>query len=265
MNLKLHNKKNRNPKLAWRIRKFLKHGTPRWIMGRYACLGSEVMNRLNSNAPIYNIQKGRVDYLARVSLDASFKTQPELIAPHLESSDLLDLAKQQCLAPHPKWGKPQYYVMDSFSELTDQLFIHKKGGWGVCYNWSDLAHDETFNEAFDAMGLMSLDEIAVAYDAHFKEFSTHFPTTPIMYLFFSTALDTREKFNERNQGLRNIINDLKGRYPNLLSVDLKDSQVNHPTSGDDAYRTFPYHYSSETYDVYADQCSKKLRDAGIMY
>jgi hypothetical protein len=246
--------------LKWNLRKWIKHKSKDWILGRYACLGSEVMNRLYPQTPVFNVQKGRVDLQNKIMNGTLAPPIPDIIEPHLMRPDLLELAIQQSSLPAPQVIRPRFLLMDSFSELTDQLFVHRTDGWQFCYNWTDLNHTTERESLFKAKGLLPIHDLECAYREYFTRIQTLFPGMPMIYLFFSTALDSREKFKERDKKIAETINRLKADFPELLTIALPDHMISRPKTDNEEYNDFPYHYSSESYDQYAERTRLKLKE-----
>jgi len=107
-------------------RKYLISRNP-WIMGRMACMGKDVLNLINKNhIPLINVQKGRVDYLTLIGEHNARIAQTRKIVAFIERDDIKNLILQQEVLWANSINPPIAFFMDSFSELTDQLFYNRK-------------------------------------------------------------------------------------------------------------------------------------------
>ena len=105
------------------IRRIFKISKEEWIMGRIACMGQDVLKLLNIGVPILNVQKGRIDLISQKSKNIVRTAQ---VVPFIYRDDIKDLILQQELLYGNMMKPPIALYMDSFSDLTDQLFLHRK-------------------------------------------------------------------------------------------------------------------------------------------
>ncbi|MEE9367507.1 MAG: hypothetical protein V3V05_01455 [Pontiella sp.] len=250
--------------ISWNLRKFLRYGSTQWILGRYACLGSEVMNRIAPKPSILNFQKARIDLQLDLLSNRTLSPITEAISQYIIRPDIRPLADQQASFPFQQIIPPKYFIMDSFSELTDQLFVHREDAWKICFNWSDLNHNTQFENTFECHGLLSTQHFRETYEAYFDRIQMIFPGISIVYLFFSTALDTRDKFIKRDNALQQTLESMASKYPNVHLVVLPERLVTPPITGSDEYRNFPYHYSANTYDAYAEKTRTILTEKNLL-
>jgi hypothetical protein len=218
-----------------------------WILGRHACLGRDVFDLADSNWPVFNIQKGRVDYLISAIQQKIKSTRTVEMAPFLCREDIIPFLRQQeycrSLPKHP----PKLVYMDSFAELTDQLFIHKIEGWGGCCCYGDINHTKDFKKIFREEGLLDIDNLESSYRDFFNLIRSRYGEVPIVFLHFPSALETRPKYLERGRAIFSIIEKLRNEYRGLYSISINESIVSQPIEVAPELKDFPYHYNKETY------------------
>lgn len=237
----------------------LKNTKSSWILGRHACLGAEVLKMFSERSRVFNIQKGRVDFLMDISRDRTLAPKVGKVVPFMERNYITPLVAREAVADGFFSHRPSLLFMDSFSELTDQLFEHREEGWRFCCNYLDVKHDDAFDRCFNTLGLMPLSEIYHNYKKFFSHFRCLYKDVPIVFLHFPVALDTREKFKERYTVINDTINMLSGEFKNLYSVQISEDVVFH--SDDEEFKDFPYHYGKETYkEFYNLLASSRVMD-----
>ncbi len=203
---------------------------------RVACLGKDVFQ----NSALLNKQKLRLDVYLR-QLKSGRAPIYNKISPYILRHDILPLIVQQCVEP---WSiklikRSRFFVIDSYSELTDQEFRHRQDGWSFCANYSDINYDTDFNTHYECLGLLPNDRIQGNYAEFFKWLRSINPKISIVFINFPTNLDSREKFRERGEIIYHAIESLK--LENIYNLKVNESLV---TS--DASDKFPYHFSSFT-------------------
>lgn len=219
-------------------------------VGRYACLGTAVLETLGRKYKFHNIQKGRIDYLLNAIDNPSITCVPAKTVPHLARNYIAPTIQQQSvLCPS---FKPELVFMDSFSELTDQLFRHKTEGWQFCCNYQDLAHDERLTHDFESMGLMKLDGLKEDYIRALDVINARWPGTPVIYLHFPDVLEDREKFVTRAREIKYAVEECAAEVSNLYSFSVPAGIVKRPTVVEPGMENFPYHYSQRTYDTFSE-------------
>lgn len=218
-------------------------------VGRYACLGSAVLEQLGRKYKFHNIQKGRVDYLLDSQNSPLLTCFPEKVIPHLARDYIYPVIRQQSdLCPVIV---PELVLIDSFSELTDQLFKHKTEKWQFCSNYQDLKHDESFLDTFESLGLISLDCLKESYVRMLQMINTRWPGVPVIYLHFPDALEYREIFVQRGREIKRVVDECRIEFSNLYSFNVPAEIVKRPDVVEAGMESFPYHYSQETYEEFA--------------
>ncbi|MBU3632849.1 hypothetical protein [Polynucleobacter sp. AP-Feld-500C-C5] len=222
-----------------------------WFLGRHACLGYDVLKHFENLPTEVNFQKGRADLLVRYLEEKKLLPKAGELAKFMARKDVLPLIKQleyfDCLPKHP----PKFILMDSFSELTDQLFEHKFEGWQFACGFSDINHSEDFGFIYNAWGLLSIIDIQKSYEDLFKLIEIRWGKVPIYFLHFPIALEKRDIFRERYFAIMSTIDSLSANYSHIHSIKIDESRVISPSNVSDALKDFPYHYDYQTYAEFA--------------
>jgi len=213
---------------------------------RVACLGKDVFQ----NCTLINKQKLRLDVFLN-QLESKNLPSYQKINPYVLREDILPLMVQQCVDP---WSlhlikSSKFFVIDSYSELTDQEFRHRNGGWSFCANFSDINHRTDFDTHFESLGLLPLDRIEGTYKQFFNWLRLINPKITIIFIHFPTTLDQREKFRERGEIIHLSIKKLG--LENFYNIRIDENLV-HSNQCDD----FPYHFSEFTKSQFIDLLEK---------
>ena len=97
------------------------------ILCRTACLGNFLIDKFNTkNYVLFNHQKNRVDYILELNKNKIFKAKSSSIIPFLSrpEPDMINLFSQ-LESDFFSYDHVECIILDSFSELTDQLFISR--------------------------------------------------------------------------------------------------------------------------------------------
>ena len=238
-----------------KIRKTSKIGSD-WIFSRCACLGNDVLKIVNTNNNIYNIQKGRSDLILNIINEKIENTNPKFVLPYLENLEIYNMIIQQSLIKEIfKLHPPKVIFIDSYSELTDQLFsLNDKSSF--CANYSDLKkNDNETWKTFVRKGLMEVNNFEKKYFQFFSLLRSVFQNVPIVYIHFPTKLDKREKFKQRGEKIKNTISKIKSHFDDFFEIEADNDIVDYNPND-----TFPYHYNKETYiDI-----STKIRQLNLI-
>lgn len=219
-------------------------------VGRFACLGTAVLEALGRRYKMHNLQKGRVDYQLQAMAEPARTCRPELAVPNLARDYIAHtLVQQATLCPE---FRPEMVFVDSFSELTDQLFRHRKEGWQFCCNYLDLNHTNAFADSFESLGLLDLAGLEQAYETMLQTIEARWPGTPVAYIHFPDALEPREKFVQRAREIRRVVERLAARHARLHSFSVPEEIVKRPEVVEPGLEDFPYHYNKATYQAFAD-------------
>lgn len=238
-----------------RLRQTIKSKNRDWIFGRVACMGLDVYKLIGCQIPFYNTQKGRVDYLTDLQLNPKLRPKTSHLVNFMNREDILPLIAQQEVFEWEFLGIPKIIYMDSYSELTDQLFTNREKQWCFCANYTDLLHTPKFSDCFEPKGLISNDDIYNNYRKYFQLLRKQFPDTPIIFMHFPVKLDNREKFQIRYQSIKKAIDKITKEYHNMYSIAVDEKIVDWPEERVAGLENFPYHFNKHTYQVLAEQVS----------
>lgn len=237
---------------AWRWR--YQTARPPWILGRVACLGQDVLRLLGLDDRVLNFQKARADYWPAVARRPELRPSAGQVARFLRRRDVLTLIAQQSDLPWHSASSPAAIVMDSFAELTDQLFIERMAGWRFCANYSDLDHSEGFGRRFVAAGLLATQTLDEVYREFFGFIRERFGQAPVVYLHFPAKLDHRALFRDRHARILETVDTVGRAFPPFYSLAVDDAVVDWPERSIAAdEELFPYHYNHATYQSFVDQ------------
>lgn len=229
------------------------------VLGRTACLGNEIIKQMGWEKNYINHQKSRVDYLIELNKNNKIAPESKKILNYLINKYIIGTIESQRY-DFFRYPKPDIIVMDSYSELTDQLFINKTDNSRFLANYSDVDH-ALLPDNFNCLGLLENNKLFQVYDEFFKKVEQVYPNRPLYFIHFSTALDKREKFKHRGGMIQKIINELSKKYKFIHSIEVDDKLVNKANSDNEEYNSLPYHYSNETYDVYIQRFREGLVNA----
>jgi hypothetical protein len=228
-----------------------------WIMGRTACLGNDLLKRLDFNMAVCNVQKGRIDYLLESWLDNDNLTRAKEVVPHIIRNDIKNLIVQQQVLYSPLFSKPKLVFMDSFAELTDQLFQCNGKHWSFCANYSDIEHSKEFKNKFSCKGLLPEEDIENKLDSFIININAMFGEIPIIYVNFPTALDDRKKFKNRGEKILSAASKAAKKYSHFYSFSIDESIVDFP---ENTQVEFPYHYCDRVYDTFAEKIKSHFEE-----
>lgn len=222
-----------------------------WVLGRAACMGTDVFRLLNTGQTLVNVQKGRVDYLVDVVSHDRLRARASSVAKFMERRDILPLIAQQQSRRWMKARAPQAVFMDSFSELTDQLFEHRVKGWRFCCNYSDLSHGPEFDRTFEAKGFLPTEQLHERYRQFFHLVVQRWGQIPIIFLHFPVKLDRRALFRDRYQSIIDAVRRVESEFNNVYSIAVDEEIVDWPVARGKGVEEFPYHYNTKTYETIA--------------
>lgn len=218
-----------------------------WFLGRHACLGYDVLKYYKHLPREVNFQKGRADLLTAYWGNKHLLPKSTRLKKYMVRDDVLPLIRQleffSCL---PKRA-PKFILMDSFAELTDQLFTELFEGWKFCSAYGDLDQRKSFSKEFTANGILPVERMKESYSQLFDIFNSRWGAVPIYFLHFPVTLETRDAFRRRHDAIVQIIDELNLDYPNLHSITIDESRVQWPNNAGDDLKVFPYHYDEDTY------------------
>ncbi|CAI1853352.1 Uncharacterised protein [Serratia fonticola] len=234
----------KNSKIFWALEKKYFFRNPK-ILGRHACLGAEVLGRLQGGANSVNFQKNRVDHVNR------FKSRNLKL---IKEEDLREIIVREpikyCVRRQSKdfheMREFDFLIIDSFSELADQAFLFDGNGFYSCY--SDITEKARANSKLESLGLLSVDRIEDEYRTFFTNVSRQSPKGKIIYLHFPMIKEKREHFLLRAKNIKLALETLENEFENLYVYSLDNNEADSLNSNDDD--NFSYHYDSPVYEEF---------------
>ncbi len=229
-------------------------------MSRTACLGNDIIERLyGKDVAIVNFSKSRIDLLSdektsKISLLRLYKmfNRYDILVNsiYMQKQNFFD-----------KNIRPKAIFFDSFSELTDQKFTHKKHYFSFYSNFSDLNSDSnSFKKNITSHGLLEVEKLEKYYRLVFEKCADTWGFVPIIFIHFPSKLETREQFKQRANSIKKTIEKLSAEFCNLYSIAIDDDFVDFAKIGNEEYRKLPYHYHNETYEEFV----RKIRELGVL-
>ena len=145
-------------------------------------------------------------------------------------------------------SKPDFIVMDTYSELVDKKFIYKSESF-FCVA-GDLR--KSARSSLDNGELISLSCIEAQYLNYFKRLKQKY-NCPIIVIIFPAYLDSRQKYQDRFQSLQRALENIE-KNTNLIKL-LQLDRNEYIGAGD-----FPYHFSSKTKNDLRVMMEKIIRE-----
>lgn len=222
------------------------------ILTRIACLGQFTLRNCFINARMVNHQKNRVDYAVKINQDPSCKILLDevenFIPAEIQSRKMYiySLLQQERLDIFSHQNV-QMLIMDSFAELTDKLFVSRSNKSEFLAHWKDIDHSKEFEERYDFVGLLPLEEIQKSYKIFFQKFCDTYGQIPILFLHFPTDLDSRTEYKIRSEKIKEAILSCSKKWPNIIPITTRFPAEANPN--DEAV----YHFSERFYEKLAQQ------------
>ena len=213
----------------------------KWILSRTACLGNDSLALINSKKyKILNFQKLRVDSFSK-NIQGKYNKINFFPIDFIQRDDIKYLFIQQKLLFPYSLFSPSYFVMDSYSELTDQKFFSQKNKNDFFnLNYSDI--NDNILESYVCDGLLPINELQNYYETFFNLLKKKYPNIKIIFIYFPDLFETRNKFKERHKAIRDSIFNYTKSDTDIFVIELPVDKVIKDPNDD-----FPYHYSKETY------------------
>ncbi len=185
-----------------------------------------------------------------------------VVARHMSREDIVPLIHQQEIAGALPSTPPRIVLMDSYSELTDQLFVHSRQRWEFCCNYSDIEHTNEFTKQFEECGLLPIEQLESSYRQYFSLLRSRHGNVPIVFLHFPTKLDRRERFHRRAEAILTSIERISTEFDPFYSIAIDDAVVDWPEqvdTGNSGPDDFPYHYNGATYRAFAEKIREQVQ------
>ena len=233
------------------------------VLGRVACLGKDVLASRSGDlgsALFYNQQKMRIDLFLDILRDAP-RCKAAIVEPFMERKDVYPLILEQEALPwlHAR-GRVKLLVMDSYAELTDRKFTHRREGWSFCAHYTDVLHSEEFDSMFEHSGLLSIDAIAQLYWDFFNRFEASYPNAHVVFINYPTKLDPKKEYKKRGEAIKTVMREIARLKPYILNLDVDDSQVEWSEKDQ-----FPYHFAQTTQRAFAKRWAELEDNRNVLY
>ena len=189
-----------------------------------------------------NLQKNRIDFL-----NGSFKTKQIGLTGFrlMDRRDILEIIWIQSLTFWRLLPPPKYILMDSYSELTDQLFIFGKRRFFA--NYKDVKNEHLKKKNIVSLGLLESKSISNQYKVFFQDVCKTWLEKNkfnIYFVHFPYKFESRELFIIRAKVIRKAIDELTLIYPNLISIVIPEELVKQQINADGTLDAFPYHFDA---------------------
>jgi hypothetical protein len=150
---------------------------------------------------------------------------------------------------------PEFVLMDSFSELTDQEFVYHQGHFFT--HFSDLKPES--RDQLEMRGLFDLTNLREFYNMFQTSLNDHFgKEIPIFFVNFPDKFENRPIFKERAEVIRRTSFELSECNNNWHNIQVPEKFV-YKKGLDD----YPYHFSMETSSYVASLINSKLLRTSI--
>lgn len=232
------------------------------IVSRTVCLGNFIFDRLDlSEWRRENHCKNRIDYALEISQNPEKRANLKDISKYVvndyhkyknegdkENGYFLQILEKQQDNLF-KYRNVKMFVMDSFSELTDKLYVSKSDGKKFLAHHVNVTHSDEFKDKYEYKDLLPLEDIEKYYAAFFEKVIKTYGEIPILFFYFPTALEKRDEYIERGNKIYETVEKLKEKYKTLTTIAL-DVVEPHPTD------KIPYHFSDKSYDLVVQKIEK---------
>jgi hypothetical protein len=228
--------------LVYFYKKLIFKSRNEYILSRTACLGTDILQILKPNYSIYNMQKNRIDLLnSQLTLKQSSKLK--LNFKYLNAIKEFSIKSMVLHQSNNRWmhgKKPQFFIMDTFSELTDQKFIYKNKKEFFC-NYNDVSRELLNIGVIESIGLLEKELILSEYFSFFENINLVFPNIPIFLIIFPSKFETRPELIERAGNISDAIEICATNFLNLHVISIPDREIeDKPVDS-----KYIYHYSEK--------------------
>ena len=212
----------------------------RYIIARTSCLGTKALYHSQSKRLCLYFSEIRVDALNRKFLDAH-KVPRLCHIKYLTPRFSIPLTQQQFFFLNKKRA-PDFFIIDSFAELTSQKFTPKGSDCSFFSCYSLINKSAIRRAQITCQGLLTEEQIVIEYEKFIANMKLHYPQTTIIYIHYPDKFEDRELFVSRLALIKKTITNLQKEYCNLRSIIIDPSLV--LSSEID---NCPYHFAVATY------------------
>lgn len=219
------------------------------IVCRTACMTNDALKLLGIR-PTLNIQKGRIDFLNKKREISTYRPKIKSIL-FIDRNDIIPLILFQRTNFTQDISKAKFIIMDSYSELTDQLFIDKTDPKNVFLaNYSDVK--KKYRDNLHCKGLINPTKLTEEYRKFFTYIRRINPSIEIVFCFFPIELEKREVFINQNSYIKKALQEIENEFT-IKTIHIPKQKVS-PHQFDE----LPYHYGNLVYEYLAAQLSQIL-------
>jgi len=221
-----------------------------WALTRTACFGNDIFLSAFSEIKQFKAQKTRSDALSDL-ISKSRPIHPIEISLNfmriVRRKDVLPLIVNQNLRISPRSDSPEFVLIDTYSDLTDQSFKHLSKEYSFFSHYSDLHGNVLFDANLKCGGLLNLSEFEALQVQFIDKVRRTWGNTPIVYLTYPVGLETRSTYLARATEIQSSLQNLTTLYKGVSLIDFTGAPVT--PSPDDLKKNieFPYHYGPELY------------------
>ncbi len=247
------------PLKSWRndFRNYVKSFFYPTILTRTACLGNFAFEYIDfKNYKLHNHQKNRIDYALLINEDKKRKINLKEVLKYTPKESLHLTGIYKCEEKDIfKYNNVKALIMDSFSELTDKMFISKNKKSSFCTHFRDIIHSEQFQYLYECTGSIEDENLEKKYNIFFDKINKKYGTIPIIFINFPTKFETREEYLKRSEKIKDAISAISARggviqiLPRLVERHETDTAI--------------YHFSKKTYFELAKDIVKILKENNI--
>ena len=245
-------------------RRFIRHlflripviGNKQWIFSRTSCFGNDVLKLLQPKKYVFNIQKGRIDFLLQEEFKVPTNGDWIEIEGSLSRGDVFNFIQEQHDKEWKNFSIPRFVFMDSYSDITDFAFASLSNKTKFAVNYFDVRHDEIFKSKFKSIGLIPLEELHGYYINFFSWIRDKYGNIPIVFLHTPMILEKRREYLERGRRIRELMNLISQQFQPLYIFDLPADSF-HASEGQVIKFDDQYHFEDSIYHYFADQIKKQ--------
>lgn len=222
-----------------------------WVFSRTACLGNDAYRGSQSGEiKRWNIQKGRMDILVRQLKGISRETTPP---PRVLFSQEENW-KISCQVSSNYWNHfqpPKFILIDSFSELTDQMFVYK--GIEFLSHYNDLNWMQQESKDIESLGLLPLDKIHDHYLEFVQATQSRWGDIPCYFINFPSKFDQREELKIRAELISDAIGNIEKKHRRVKVITIPNDEVQLNDAELAKEIPFPYHFAQSTLNFVSEQ------------
>ncbi len=205
---------------------------------------------------MYNLQKGRIDFLLDSFEKGKNQTKPSLdLLKFIVRDDIKKIALQQFYSFFNAGNAPKYLIMDSSSEMADYKFVSAKNK--ECFFFAYFS-DVKRNSGTDLLssGLLNIDASLMGlYLRFFAAIRSKYPDIPIIYIHYPSKFEKRQSLLKRHHNLRKLIRQVSHKLDNFHIIDIPDDKVEMQDSSDSLY-----HFTASVYSYISKEISVLIKD-----